>query len=166
MKICRNSKYIYVLVSLLIITIMTGCSGLKPYPNNLNKNLSVTTKTDSGSLLSSVSASVDIYKVNSDCSIKYRGTLDLDKTSVDIGISTDHPTYLVFVFATSGLLSNSSSTTFNTLLKAKKNYIYSANVTYMDDLYNVEVKEISPKTKKSYLLEDTQLINCNKLISK
>ncbi|MEN8302983.1 MAG: hypothetical protein ABFQ64_02785, partial [Campylobacterota bacterium] len=127
----------------------------------------IATQTDSGSFFSSVSASVDIYKVNSDCSTKYSGTLGLDSSSIDVGIPIDDLTYMVFVFSSSGFLSNSSSTTtYATLLKAKQDYFYSANVTYLDSIYNVEINEVSAKTDKSYLLEDTKLMNCNKLISK
>lgn len=56
-------KYRPYVTLLIALGLLTSCSGVKTYPNTLDKNLHVTTKTDS-----SVDATVEIYKVESNCS--------------------------------------------------------------------------------------------------
>src|SRR5215475_10703834 len=92
-----------------LIGFLAGCSGIKTYPNSLDKNLLVHTSTDSASIFSRVRASLSISRVDEQCRIQYEGTVDLDKSSIPVGIPVDRWTYLVFDFASSGLLANSSS---------------------------------------------------------
>ena len=72
MKTATQVKQGSLLVLLLGFGFLTGCSGIKTYPNNLDKNLSITTTTESGSFFSSVNAALDVYHVNCDCLLKYK----------------------------------------------------------------------------------------------
>ena len=141
--------------------ITAGCSGIKTYPNNLKKNLHVKIEKDSGSFFSSIKTTVDIYKVNKDCSTEYEGTVQLSKPTAEIGIPTGRLSYLAFVFASSGFLSSSSSTTiYETMIRPRTGYSYDAKVTYLDDIYNVEIFEKKPGRKKGRELESKDLSNC------
>ncbi len=75
-----------VVVIILFAGLITGCSGLRPYVSNYEKNLYITTRTEASGFLASVNAAVDIYSVNSDCARQYQGTADLRKTSVTVGL--------------------------------------------------------------------------------
>ena len=86
-------KYGFNVTLLLVLSMLAACSAVKTYPNTLDKNLRVITKTDSG-----VDAAIEIYEVKPDCSIEYSGTVQLDNPDVDIGIPTGRSSYLVFVF--------------------------------------------------------------------
>lgn len=152
----------YIIVLLLAVGILTGCSGIKTYQNTLYKNLHIKTVTDSGSMFSKVRAAVDIYRVDADCKTEYEGTIQLKYPSVDVGVPSNRLSYLVFVFARSGFLSSSSSTiTYNTLLKPRVGYNYDIKVTYKDDIYNVVIWETHPSKKKSREIELKDLNACD-----
>ena len=155
-------KYRFYVTLVIILSVLTACSGIKTYPNNLDRNLHVTTKTDSGSVLSSVRAAVDIHQVEPDCSIKYAGTIQLDKPGVDIGIPAGRSSYLVFVFSSSGFLSASSTTTYSTLLRPRKGIRYDIDVSYLEDIYNVVIHERRGRNK-SREIEAKSLAVCKPL---
>jgi len=147
---------------LLAFSLLAGCSGIKTYQNTPDKNLHIKTETDSGSMFSKVRAAVDIYRVGPDCKTEYEGTVQLKKPSVDVGVPSGRLSYLVFVFASSGFLSNSSSTiTYNTLLKPRVGYNYDIKVSYIDDIYNVVIWETHPSKKKSREIELKDLNACD-----
>ena len=152
----------YIIALILAPSLLSGCSGIKTYPNTMTKNLQIKIETDSGSMFSKVRAAVDIYRVDSDCKTEYEGTVQLKNPSIDVGVPSSRLTYLVFVFASSGFLSSSSSTiTYNTLLKPLIGYNYDINVSYIDDIYNVVIRETHPRQKKSREIELKDLNACD-----
>jgi hypothetical protein len=129
-------------ILMLACGLLAGCSGIKTYPNTLDKNLRVRTEADSGSFFSKVRAAVDIYRVDADCKTEYEGTVRLDEQSVAVGIPSGRVSYLVFVFARSGFFSRSSSSiTYDTLLRPRAGQTYDVGVRYRDDIYNVVIRE-------------------------
>jgi hypothetical protein len=145
----------------LSVLIFQGCSTLKPYPKQEVENIRISSKVNSGSFFSSVKAEVDIYTLNAQCERDYKGTLSLDNSSLKSGISHNRNTYLSFVFSNSSFLGNSnSSTSFPVYLKAKKGYTYDFIVSYKDNIYNVELFETNPKTKKRKELDTEAKQQC------
>ena len=127
---------------MLLVCPLAACSGVKTYPNSLEKNLQVRTSTDSGSIFSRVHASLSISRVDAQCQTQYEGTVDLGKGAVQVGVPVERWSYLVFDFSSSGLLSSTSSTMGQaTLLKPHAGYGYDIEVTYRDDIYNVVIRE-------------------------
>ena len=61
---------------LLFISLLAACSGIKTYPNTLDKNLNIRTDTHSNEFLGKVKADVDIYRVDANCEDEYLGTAD------------------------------------------------------------------------------------------
>ena len=139
---------------------ISGCSGLRAYHSDLENNLQITTKTDSGSIFSSVEAAVDVHRVNPDCSTEYSGTVKLGETPQEIGIPTGRSSYLVFVFEKSGIFSAETMTTYNTLVRPRAGYQYVAQVSYKENLYNVILNEIDPGSRKSREVEPKGLQAC------
>jgi len=126
----------------LLVGLLAACSGIKPYPNIPEKNLQVRTSTESGSIFSSVRASLSISRVDAQCRTEYEGTVALKKESVQVGIPVERWSYLVFHFSSSGFLSSTSSTISQaTLLKPRAGYRYDVEVVYRDDTYNVVIHE-------------------------
>jgi len=133
----------------LIVGLLTACAGLKTYESNLENNLQISTETKSGSILSSMRTAVDVHTVNPDCTIEYAGTVKLGDQTEEIGIPTGRSTYLVFVFEKGGFFSNTEGTaTYDTLIRPRAGYRYTAKVTYEDSLYNVVLNETRPESKK------------------
>ena len=135
---------------LLAVGVIAGCSGIKPYPDTLPKNLQIRTETSSGSMFSKVRAAVHIHRVDAGCQTEYQGTVQLDKPSVEIGIPAGRPSLVAFTFSSSSFLSGSSSSVrYDTLLTPRAGYIYDVKVSYLDNIYNVTVREIDPRSSSS-----------------
>lgn len=162
MKAATHMKIQHIIILLFVFSLLIGCSGIKTYPNTADKNFYITTETDSGSMLSKVRTAVDIYRVDADCKTEYEGTVQLKSRSVDIGIPPGRLSYLVFVFSSSGFFSSSSSTiTYGGLLKLNADYLYDVKVSYVDDIYNVVIRETNPRKKKSREIELKDLNACD-----
>jgi hypothetical protein len=123
---------------------LTACSGIKTYPNTLPKNLRV------HATVSKVSAALHIYSVDARCQTDYQGTVQLDKPSVDVGIPAGRTILLSVTFFSSSFLRSSSSTTrHETLLTPRSGYSYDMKVSYVDDMYEVALREIDPHRSSS-----------------
>lgn len=145
----------------LSLFLFQGCSGLKPYPRQDIKNITISTKVDSGSFFSSVNAEVDIHSVDTKCRQTYEGTLSLDKDSINSGLRNNKKYRVSFVFSNSSFLGNSSSSiSFPIYLKTRKGYSYDFIVSYKDNIYNVELFETDPKTKRRRELDTDNMTEC------
>ena len=140
-RICRGLTAMAGIAAL--VTLVSGCAQVTPYPNALAKNVHVHTQTDSGSMFSSVHANLHVYEVDRECKTRYLGVMALDAPSVDVGLAPDRRAYLVFGFNSSSWLANGdSSVSQDTLLTARSGYSYDIDVSYLDDLYNVVIHEV------------------------
>lgn len=149
---------------ILAVCLLAGCSGIRPYPNDLSKNLNVQTEAESGSVFSKVRASVDIYKVDGSCQVEYQGTVKLSEPLIKVGIPTDRLSYMVFYFTSTGFLASSrSSINQGALLKPRSGYKYDVQVSYMDDIYDVKIRETHPRKSKSREIELKDLSDCGSL---
>jgi len=152
-----NFKYWFSLTLLVVLSMLTACSAVKIYPNTLDKNVRVNTKTDSG-----VDAAIEIYEVKPDCGIEYSGTIQLDNPVMDIGLATGRSSYMVFIFSSSGFFTGSSTISYDTLLRPRKSIRYDIDVSYRDDIYNVVVHE-SLASNKRQEIEAKSLADCKPL---
>ncbi len=153
-----------IVVLILFAGLITSCSGLRPYVSDYEKNLYITTRTEANGFLTSVDAAVDIYSVNSDCARQYQGTVDLRKTSVAVGLLPNTPSYLSFTFASSAFLANSHGTmSYDTVLEPRDGYVYDIGVSYIDNIYNVTIRERHPTGGESRELRATSLDSCRDL---
>ncbi len=144
--------------------LISSCSGLRPYVSDDENNLLISTRTESSGFLSSVDAAVDIYRVDSDCAAQYQGTVDLRDPSVAVGIPINTPSYLVFTFASSSFLANSRGTmSYDTVLQPRDGYDYDVSVSYLDNIYNVTIRERHSTGHESRELLPTSLDSCRNL---
>lgn len=148
----------------LSLLLFQGCSGLKPYPEQEMKNISILTEVDSGSFFSSVDAAVDIYTISADCKEHYKGTLVLDKEAISSGIKVNQKNSLSFIFSNSSFLGNTnSSTSFPVYLNARKGHHYDFLVSYKDNIYNVILYETDTKSKKRREIDTGREQECQNL---
>ena len=137
----------------LLIT-ASGCSGVYPYKNDLDKNLTVRTRLSSGSAFTSVKARLDIYGVDDACDRTYRGSVYLKRPEVEIGLPAGGANYLTFVFASSSCLAGTSGATgFDGYFRTRPGYDYIADARYDDGIYNVILKERKDGSNKLRELE-------------
>ena len=143
-------KRLYLAIVPCMIGLLSACSGLQTYHSDLDNNLQISAETDSGSILTGVDTAVDVHTVHPDCTTEYTGTVKLGDEATEIGIPTGRSTYLVFVFEKGGFFSSqSSSTSYDTLIRPRAGYQYTAKVSYQDDIYNVVLNEIDPGSNKA-----------------
>ena len=137
------------LVCAVALAFLAGCasSGLMPYPNEMpGKNLRIRTATSATSTFSSVRAALAVHSVDAQCRTRYLGTVELDKPSVTVGIPDDRWSYLVFEFASAGFLGGTRGRiSRGMLLKPQADHQYEIDVTYLDDMYNVVLREQHPR---------------------
>ena len=159
----RNRLIKWHLVGLVVVIgLLLGCSGKYTYPNTLAKNLHIQTETESGSFLSSMHVAVGIYRVDDNCEIEYQGTVALDERAVSVGIPSSKPSYLVFEFASSSFLANSRrSISYETLLIPVAGRDYDIKVSYLDDIYNVAIRESRPDDTVTRNVERKELRACS-----
>jgi hypothetical protein len=126
--------------------LLGACSGIKTYPNDLPKNLRVTTEATSGSAFSSMRVALHIHQVDAGCRTEYQGTVELNEPSIGVGIPSGRMSLLIFTFSGSSFLGGtSSSTRYETLLQPRAGYTYDARARYRDGIYHVEIRESGPR---------------------
>ncbi len=140
--------------------LINGCSAIKPYKTELPQNLVVNSRVES------VEATLDIYRVGNQCETEYLGTIALDRDILKLGIATGQASYLVVGFAGSSFWGNSSSyTSYDITLLPRKAHRYEVAVSYIDDIYNVDLYEINQNTGQKRELTDIDLQNCRQFNS-
>ena len=120
-----------------------GCSGLKPYPNDLPiKNVTVRTAASAGSVFSSVKVELDVHGVDASCATRYLGTLQLDQPTLAVSLPPGRGSLLTFQFLSSSFLGGSrGSISRQVFVAPRPDQRYEIDVTYRDDLYDVVVRE-------------------------
>lgn len=128
---------------------------MKPYPKQNTENIAVTTKLDSGSLLSSMKAYLHVYDIDATCKESYLGTISLDNEHIYSGVAVDKDMKFYVEFSTSSFVvwERNGAMGVPVNIKTKKGYTYEFDLVYDDDMYNVEVFEINDKTKKRQKLD-------------
>lgn len=146
-----------------VTVLLSGCSGIKTYPNDLPKNLQVRTEATSGSAFSSMRVALHIHQVDASCRTEYQGTVQLNEPSVGVGIPPGRMSYLVFTFSGSSFLGGtSSSTRYETLLQPRAGYTYDARARYKDGIYHVEIRESDPRRSAGREIERRGLDECGR----
>jgi len=139
-----------------IVLLIGGCSATKLYKDVLTHNMEVNSKTDS------VDATLDIYSVSAQCESDYLGTVALDRSSIELGIAMEKPSYLIVGFTSSSFWSNSSGFIgYDFTLLPRKDFRYEVDVAYIDNIYNVIVYEVSQLTEGKREMEAAELRNCH-----
>jgi len=140
---------------LLAAGLLAGCSGAKTYPDTVPKNVRVHTD-----IISSVRAELHIHRVGADCQTEYQGTIQLDKPTVEVGLSAARPSLVAVTFLRSSFLSGSRTVRYDTLLTPRSGYSYEFRVSYRDDMYSVAIREIDARRSSSRELERKSLRTC------
>jgi hypothetical protein len=146
---------------LVVMLWLPACSGIKPYPNDLPKNLDVRATAKAESVMLKADASLHIYRVTGPCKTEYVGTMDLDEKSVLVGLPVGKPSYLSVEFNTSGRLGGySSSTTQDMVLTPRAGHRYRLDASYVDSIYTVILTERAPGSGKGRELPLKPLSGC------
>jgi hypothetical protein len=160
MKANGKKRWLLTAGLLFISGLLVSCAGVKPYPNTLKKNVSIKTSSESG-FLSKVRVELDIHSVDKQCQSAYLGTVNLTEPKAKVGLPSGKWSYMVFNFTSSSFLANSrSSINLGTILKPRSGYRYELEVSYADNIYNVQIFEIAPRGKKRREIDLRNLQDC------
>jgi hypothetical protein len=131
------------LAAAMVVMLAAGCSGLKPYPNDLPiKDVTIRTAASAGSVFSSVKVELDVHGVDASCATRYLGTLRLDQPTLALSLPPGRRSLLTFQFLSSSFLGSSrSSISRQVWITPRPDQRYEIDVTYRDDLYDVVVRE-------------------------
>jgi len=141
---------------LLISLMMTACSNIKPYQATHKNNFFVNSKTDND-----VKSSIDIYQVDKACKYIYKGTVSLEQGKNKIGLKNNEDNYLVVSFTTSSFwASSTSSMSQDMMIKPDKGYTYKLDLSYLDNIYNIELKKTQPGSNKTITIDTLSPHRC------
>ncbi len=120
-----------------VAVLLGGCSGIKTYRGAGDKNLHVATVRDSD-----VRADLHVHWIVAPCKTEYLGSVELDRPHTEVAIAAGRPTLLVFTFASSSFWSNTrSAIRYDAVLTPAIGRRYLAEARYLDDIYNVDLRE-------------------------
>ncbi len=153
-----NSAFLRRFTMLLILLLLAGCS-VKKYRSDLPTNFHINTVIHKSSTFRSTGLAVDVHLLNEDCATKLLGRIYVDDPKADVGIPTDRPVYLDFIFVSKYALSGDLSVVrYQTVMTPHSGAAYYADATYDKGIYNVVIKEKRKGT--STVVAHKYLENC------
>jgi hypothetical protein len=121
---------------------LAACTSVRTYPTDGPFNFQLQATTEAGSLLRDVTVAVDIHRVTPDCGFEHLGRRQLGDTVQELRLPVGVQLYLEFIFLKSGRWVNDTSLVrHDTLLTARAGHRYTAQVRYLNGLYEVVVYE-------------------------
>lgn len=146
--------------ALLFALILSGCSGLKTYPNTLEKNASIHVRTDGGTLLSRIGIALDLYTVDPGCGTQYLGTLELDDSTIELGLPLDQQVRLAYVFSRDALVGTSGTTVIEMMVTPRRGERYDFDVEYLKQGYTATGRVFPAGQASSMDIEHSRLRDC------
>jgi len=139
----------------LLLSVLSGCSGLTTYKNTSPVNLTINKQTDSD-----ITTQAHVYNVNNKCHLNYIGTIDVESKTVNTGLSINTLSFIEVQFSSSSFLYGDRSTSYGTLVKPKAGYHYDLNTRYIDSIYNVSLFERKSKSSRKKELDPQGIEQC------
>jgi len=119
----------------VLLLFAAGCDQPRPYADLPEKNLSVRTVVTNGRV------ELDMHSLDRSCDDHYEGFVALDRPVVGVGLPMGKRALLVFSF-------HSSDTPIKKEIQIvpREGSRYEVRVSYKDSIYDIEVREIDPRT--------------------
>jgi hypothetical protein len=155
------TKFLSRCIVLLACAWLAACTSVRTYPTDGPFNFQLQATTESGSFLRDVTVAVDIHRVTSDCGLEHLGRRQLGDTVQELRLPVGVQLYLDFIFLKSGRWVNDASLVrHDTLLTARAGHRYTAQVRYLNGLYEVVVYEAAPGQVQARVVERRQPDRC------
>ena len=113
---------------------LAGCDASRPYTGEAEKNVRIRASASSGRI------ALDVFGLNSGCEATYLGYVALDRPVVELGLPAGRASLLVFQFE------GGTSIKKEVQLVPKPGNRYEAYAAYKDSIYDIELREIDPRT--------------------
>jgi hypothetical protein len=145
---------------LLFALSVCGCSGLKSYPNTLEKNARIHVRTEGGTLLSRIGIELDLYSVDPACAAQYLGTVELNDSTIELGLPLDQKMRLAYVFSRDALLGTSGTTVIEMMVTPRRGERYEFDVAYLKEGYTATGRVFPAGAAPSRDIEHSRLRDC------
>lgn len=145
-------------LALVLLAAAAGCSNLKTYPNDHDKNALVRVKNEGGGFFSKTRPDVHLYRVDAACQAKYLGTVELDRPTVEIGLPLNQSLLLEFVFSKSTFGGSESATAIEMMTTPRKGVRYEFEVAYLRNGYTATGVELQQGRRRE--VEHRRLRDC------
>ena len=122
------------ILSAALILGLVGCDASRPYTGEAEKNVRIRTSAGSGRI------ALDVFSLNSGCEATYLGYVALDRPLVEVGLPAGRASLLVFQFE------GTTSIKKEVQLVPLAGNRYEAYAAYKDSIYDIELREIDPRT--------------------
>lgn len=156
----RFSSVRGICATLLVALSLSGCSGLKTYPNALEKNALVHVQANRSGLLSSFGVALDLYSVDARCGSSYLGTLELDEATVQLGLPLEQKVLLAYVFSHDAILGTSGTAVIEMMVTPRRGERYEFNVAYLKEGYTATGQVFVPGNPQARDVEYARLQDC------
>jgi hypothetical protein len=134
-------------IAALALAAAAGCAATKHYADLPEKNLRVRAS------LADSKALMGVHSLDAQCRTQYEGAVELERPLLDVGLPAGRASLLVFEFYGSSFFSGSHSIKKEARIAPRAGYRYEALVTYKDSLYDVQLREIDPRSGASRELD-------------
>jgi hypothetical protein len=149
-----------VVLGLVCLAVLAGCSSLKTYQSSGEKNMLVRVKNEGGGFFSSTRPDVHIFSVDAACEAKYLGTVELDAPKVEIGLPVGQTVLIEFVFSKSTFGGQQAATAVEIMATPRKGTRYEFDVAYLRNGYSATGMEFQPGQAKGREMEYRRLRDC------
>jgi len=146
--------------TLLMALSLGGCSGLKTYPNAMEKNALVHVQSNRTGLLSRFGVALDLYTVDARCGSQYLGTLELDQETVQLGLPLEQKVLLAYVFSHDAMLGTSGTAVIEMMVTPHRGEHYEFNVSYLKEGYSATGQVFAPGNPQAREIEYARLQDC------
>ena len=147
-------------VALLFALILSGCSGFKTYFNAFDKNVIIHVRTDGGTLLSRIGIALDLYTVDPGCGTQYLGTLELDDSTIELGLPLHQQVRLAYVFSRDALVGTSGTTVIELMVTPRRGERYEFDVDYLKQGYTATGRVFPAGQASGKDIEHSRLRDC------
>lgn len=145
---------------LLVALSLGGCSGLKTYPNAIEKNALVHVRANRSGLLSRFGVALDLYTVDARCGSRYLGTLELDQATVQLGLPLEQKVLLAYVFSHDAIFGTSGTAVIKMMVTPRRGEHYEFNISYLKEGYTATGQVFAPGNPQARDIEYARLEDC------
>lgn len=159
----KNNNVYTLLMSILLVILVSGCSSIKYYPNTLDKNMNVTvTVAESGSFFQDIETYFHVYTLDNQCTQEHLGVVDIPDSEVEVGIEVGKRQVIEVAFEVGGnfMSSSTSVTRADAIITPRKDYYYQVNASYDDGIYDMEVFEKKSRQSKGKAIKVIPAYDC------
>ena len=146
--------------AVLLASSLCGCSGLKTYPDTFEKNARIHVRTEGGTLLSRIEIALDLYAVDAACGSKYLGTVELEDSTIELGLPLDQKVRLAYVFSRNALLGTSGTTVIEMMVTPRRGEHYEFDVEYLKQGYTATGRLFPAGQTQGKDIEHSRLRDC------